>query len=616
MLGQIRAELRSNVYKVIDEDETRTAPTHRPAAKLMNHPNGCLMAEIVAEFFEFYEFRHSLSVFMPESNLGRNERRSRDQVALDAGLDPRAARLADASILEQLVGLATGSPELRKGGERGDDWHSSASSTTASSPPPAAPAAVGSRAAAIIAPKVEAEASPRGKLVDADTATTIANTANCSGAVSGIPHAPSTVPQTGAGGYPGTSGANSGHGTADAPAASTAGGEEHDEASHTEEGAPEEVPGKHRKPRRKPLPPLTGPKDFLGGANPGAVPGQLPPLKASVSPASLSGASDRCPEEVSLSESSVGVSQSCEEVRDEVLRLDRRLARLPGRPGAGTGLGVSGATPTVVPAAGRDGSSHGSAAGADALAGVATAATTNMRDFNSLLVSDGSDRSPEVRSPGMAMARLAGDAFAEIAEMSRSEASANDVSAVSAESPVLSNMPGAARSRPRSANSSPANSSVVVESPLRSPPISPGSQHTSSASPVAFMPTGGFSPAASPKSSGSVVHSIGAEESSYLHGIRGIAEDANAKSNESISIDESSGDGDLDLALSGTDRRSPAAGGGALKLASATVTSVQDEEVDEDIDEEDDANNSHESWHSSEAAISTGALSGSGDAGF
>ncbi|CAJ1344001.1 unnamed protein product [Effrenium voratum] len=86
------------------------------------------MAEIVAEFFEFYQFRHSLSVFLPEANLGK-ERRSRREVAVDAGL---MKVNSDTSILEQLISLAS-STLSHKGGE---GWHSSASSTTASSPPP------------------------------------------------------------------------------------------------------------------------------------------------------------------------------------------------------------------------------------------------------------------------------------------------------------------------------------------------------------------------------------------------------------------------------------------------------------------------------------------------
>jgi hypothetical protein len=162
VLGQIRAQLRANVYKAIDEDETRPKPMHRPPAKLKRRPLGHLMAEIVAEFFDFYQFRHSMSVFVPESNLG-HKRRSRAEVATECGL---GRVLQVVSILEQIIGIATSSSELRKGG---DYCHSSASSTTASSPPPSATQT--ERKAALRPPLVvdspvtlkdDLESSPRG----------------------------------------------------------------------------------------------------------------------------------------------------------------------------------------------------------------------------------------------------------------------------------------------------------------------------------------------------------------------------------------------------------------------------------------------------------------------
>eukprot|EP00930_Biecheleria_cincta_P037363 TRINITY_DN25630_c0_g1_i1.p1 TRINITY_DN25630_c0_g1~~TRINITY_DN25630_c0_g1_i1.p1 ORF type:complete len:573 (+),score=152.85 TRINITY_DN25630_c0_g1_i1:68-1786(+) len=127
VLGQIRAQLRANVYKAIDCDEEQVA-AEPSKAKLTKSPVGKLMAEIVAEFFEFYQLRHSLSVFLLESNLGK-DRRNSAEVAFDAGL----VRVGtETSILEQLTGLAAGS-----GPNKGvEGWHSSASSTTASSPPP------------------------------------------------------------------------------------------------------------------------------------------------------------------------------------------------------------------------------------------------------------------------------------------------------------------------------------------------------------------------------------------------------------------------------------------------------------------------------------------------
>lgn len=588
VLGQIRAELRSNVYKVIDEDETRSTPARPPAAKLMNSPNGRLMAEIVAEFFEFYEFRHSLSVFMPESNLGR-ERRSRAEVAMEAGLDPRAARLADASILEQLVGLATSSAELRKGGDcRGEDWHSSASSTTASSPPPGAPTTAVRPHPNIdhsVSAKLNAdlEASPRGgasvHALDKHSADSDIRS-----------HPSSALASTG-------HGSSSVSATLPTPVAPiiAASGEEREEAVAGDEGAPEEASGSRRKPRRKQLLPLTGTKDFLGSSG-GS---QLPPLKASLSPASLSNASERPPtEEVSLGESSAGISRdSCDEVRDEVVRLDRRLARFPGRP--------TGPSPPAAPA-GRDGAT--SPAGSSPTTG-----------------------SPIGGAMAVGVTNLSGSVLSDVGERAL-EASANDVSAVSAGSQV-SGAAGPARSLPRSAASSPANSSALAESPLRSPPLSPGSQHGASpASPASRSgadrsdvsvdqrsPRSGAdqrspagSPAASPQSSGSAAHSADAQS---------VPEEA---IEESMSVAESSGEGSLDIALGGavgsgaantassgtavgamrgegTLKRTPA----AFPTSGGLQTVGPEDEVDEDIDDEDDSY--HESYHSSsEANLSRG----------
>jgi len=116
VLGQIRAQLRANVYKAIDCDEDKVSSTGSPGnSKLMKSQHGRLIAEIVAEFFVFHDFRHSLSVFIPEASLGR-ERRSRNDVASDAGLSDV---VSDSSILEQLIAAAAASRQMdRQEGEQ------------------------------------------------------------------------------------------------------------------------------------------------------------------------------------------------------------------------------------------------------------------------------------------------------------------------------------------------------------------------------------------------------------------------------------------------------------------------------------------------------------------
>eukprot|EP00811_Abedinium_folium_P029786 NODE_4718_length_1856_cov_7.168884.p1 GENE.NODE_4718_length_1856_cov_7.168884~~NODE_4718_length_1856_cov_7.168884.p1 ORF type:complete len:459 (-),score=148.32 NODE_4718_length_1856_cov_7.168884:299-1675(-) len=106
-LSQIRAELRASVHKAINSDEDQVGTLALPS-KLTKSPVGHLMAEVVAEFFEFYDFKHSLAVLIPESSLGR-ERRPRAEVAADAGF---AGTLSDCvSVLEQLIITAMGAKD-------------------------------------------------------------------------------------------------------------------------------------------------------------------------------------------------------------------------------------------------------------------------------------------------------------------------------------------------------------------------------------------------------------------------------------------------------------------------------------------------------------------------
>ena len=75
VLGQVRAQLRSCVFKVIDNQdqvEQRRSSFHfeNPKAKsLRDSKDGSLMAELIQEFLEFYRLDYSLAIFKPETNL-------------------------------------------------------------------------------------------------------------------------------------------------------------------------------------------------------------------------------------------------------------------------------------------------------------------------------------------------------------------------------------------------------------------------------------------------------------------------------------------------------------------------------------------------------------------
>ena len=75
VLGQVRAQLRSCVFKVIDNQdqvEQKRSSFHweNPKAKaLRESKSGSLMAELIKEFLKFYRLDYTLAIYEPETNL-------------------------------------------------------------------------------------------------------------------------------------------------------------------------------------------------------------------------------------------------------------------------------------------------------------------------------------------------------------------------------------------------------------------------------------------------------------------------------------------------------------------------------------------------------------------
>jgi len=75
VLGQLRAQLRSCVFKVIDnQDQVEKGVSNfhwenPQARKATGSIEGLLCAELVRDFMEFYKLDYSLSIYMPEVNL-------------------------------------------------------------------------------------------------------------------------------------------------------------------------------------------------------------------------------------------------------------------------------------------------------------------------------------------------------------------------------------------------------------------------------------------------------------------------------------------------------------------------------------------------------------------
>ena len=90
VLGQVRAQLRSCVFKVIDNQdqvEQRKSSFHfeNPRARALRESKpSSLMAELIQEFLEFYRMDYTLAIFKPESNL--KGKVNKEELAQKAGI--------------------------------------------------------------------------------------------------------------------------------------------------------------------------------------------------------------------------------------------------------------------------------------------------------------------------------------------------------------------------------------------------------------------------------------------------------------------------------------------------------------------------------------------------
>ena len=74
ILGQIRAKLRSSVFKVIDENDPdgqkNSLHVDNPLAKkVLETTESAVAADLVRDYLEHYKLDYTLSIFIPEANL-------------------------------------------------------------------------------------------------------------------------------------------------------------------------------------------------------------------------------------------------------------------------------------------------------------------------------------------------------------------------------------------------------------------------------------------------------------------------------------------------------------------------------------------------------------------
>lgn len=95
ILGQIRAKLRSAVFKVVDDQESKLNTQPSGCGLKWENPNlykvketsmGGLTAEMIREYLEFFRMDYSLSVFIPECSISP-ERLKKEEIHARLGLN-------------------------------------------------------------------------------------------------------------------------------------------------------------------------------------------------------------------------------------------------------------------------------------------------------------------------------------------------------------------------------------------------------------------------------------------------------------------------------------------------------------------------------------------------
>ena len=91
VLGQIRAHLRSAVFKVVDEQDQQFNTgcglkwENKTLYKILETKVGTLLAEIIREFMEYFRMDYSLSIFIPECGISP-ERLNRKEILGKLGI--------------------------------------------------------------------------------------------------------------------------------------------------------------------------------------------------------------------------------------------------------------------------------------------------------------------------------------------------------------------------------------------------------------------------------------------------------------------------------------------------------------------------------------------------
>ena len=120
ILGQLRAQLRSCVFKVIDnQDQVEKSAgsgfhwENPMAKKVMSTASGHICAELVKDFLEFYKLDYTLSIYLPEVNLNTQQVMTKEELSSKIGLEN--AEQKKPLLMQLLEGFISNEKPVAKG---------------------------------------------------------------------------------------------------------------------------------------------------------------------------------------------------------------------------------------------------------------------------------------------------------------------------------------------------------------------------------------------------------------------------------------------------------------------------------------------------------------------
>jgi len=106
VLGQIRAHLRSCVFKIVEQQDPSSKSSsyfmrgNPLAQKATETETGKICAELIKEYMEFYHLDYSLNIFTPELNLA-NQPVRKDEIQAKLGLSEK--KIDNCPVLFQII---------------------------------------------------------------------------------------------------------------------------------------------------------------------------------------------------------------------------------------------------------------------------------------------------------------------------------------------------------------------------------------------------------------------------------------------------------------------------------------------------------------------------------